>query len=567
MIAPYVEEFVGTFMFTSVIGWALINNQRHGGEIGFTGAAIGLALMVCVYITGGHSGGHLNPAVSLAVFLSSSTFHSTRKIDFTWKMLLGYWFMQFAAAFTAGGACYAMYGHDRPSGVYGGFPKRGEGVDWYSGMLTEMMGTCTLCLTVLGVATSRPVEEGGGGSANAGNSTFGLAIGGAIIAWAYAGGDISGGAYNGAVATLPAVWGHDDDIGMYYVGEGLGAVLAFMVFYITHPIEFSAEGHPIANACMLIKNEFNEFFGTLLFCTVISLCAGNSKSVGASWGVGGGLPIGVMLMVIVYMGGHVSGGHYNPAVTLGVTLRGKHSVLKMFTYWVAQGTGAICGGYIAKGLADPVGDSDIGYGYPSFGNTNSYNVGDANTWEGVTHFYWAQAFGAETIGTMILVSAVLFTATTEKKNINNSFYGISIGFAVVISAYAFGPVSGGAFNPAVGLLGIVQADGYQMSQIVSCYWSGPFFGAIFAAFFFWLCNPDESYDHSLGDVQVYLYAEEGGGATLGHASYEGDQGNRGEKYAEDMGDVSFNKDMVVETTVVPSMGSNDRIIDDKIIAV
>ena len=85
-------------------------------------------------------------------------------------------------------------------------------------------------------------------------------------------------------------------------------------------------------------------------------------------------------------------------MTLGITLRGKHSVLKMLTYWVAQSTGAICGGYIAKGLADPVGDSKIGYGYPSFGATTNYNVGNANLWEGVTHFYWGQAFGAETIG-------------------------------------------------------------------------------------------------------------------------------------------------------------------------
>jgi len=375
------------------------------------------------------------------------------------------------------------------------------------------------------------------------------------------------------------VWGYNEDIGMYYVGEGLGAIIAFLLFYATHPIEFNHEGHPIANFCLLIKDELNEFVGTLFFCTVISLCIGSNNNGGAvSLLGGGGIPIGVMLMVVVYMGGHVSGGHYNPAVTLGVTLRGKHSVLKMLTYWVSQSTGAICGGYIAKGLAEAEYPRTIGYGYPSFGIPGSsdynYNVGDANVWDGQPHYYWGQAFGAETIGTMILVMAVLFTATTEKKNINNSFYGISIGFAVVISAYAFGPVSGGAFNPAVGLLPIVKADAYQCSQLVSCYWSGPFLGGIFAAFFFWLMNPDESYEHSLVKGQVFLYAQEGGMAKLGHAKYTAkDKGNRGEKYAEDMGDVSHSDDMVVTTdvvvtTVVPTMGGgNDRIIDDKIIAV
>jgi aquaporin Z len=138
------------------------------------------------------------------------------------------------------------------------------------------------------------------------------------------------------------------------------------------------------------------------------------------------LAIGSALMVMVYATGHFSGGHLNPAVTLGVTLRGKSTWAEAVQYWGAQVVGAIVAAvlvlYLKGGQATP-GPSD-------------YNV--------------AQKLLAEFLFTFALVFVVLNSATA-KGTAGNSFYGLAIGFTVMVGAFAVGPVSGGAFNPAVGV--------------------------------------------------------------------------------------------------------------------
>jgi aquaporin Z len=501
LIAPYVSEFVGTFCFLSVISYATTANGIQ--TVPLTSFIIGMALMVCVYMTGGHSGGHLNPAVSFGVFLTSKFFHKVRAVEFGIVQLLGYWAAQFAAAFVAGGCCYAMYdGAQTTDGkVLGGFPARGTDVVWGTAVVNELCGTMTLVLVVLNVATCRTEDAGGGGSANAGNSTFGLAIGGVIAAWAIGGGQVSGGAYNPAVGVLPLVWGKTEDVGIYFLGPFLGAFVAVIIFYVTNPKEFIADNTPIAKFCMLVKDELNEYVGTWLFTMAIALIAGRAMNHGTN-----GLGIGLMLMTMVYMGGHISGGHYNPAVTLAVTLRGKCPVVKAPLYIISQIAGAFTGGSIAYGIAEA--DGPINYGYPQFGScVAALDYCSAGT------ISFGKAFGAEVMGTFILVLSVLHSATCDHTNTNNSFYGINIGFAVAISAYAFGPLSGGAFNPAVGLLPLLKNKGEE-GWWVLCYWTAPFVGALFAVLVFWILNPKEKVD--FGIAEVHRHAERGGRTQLGH---------------------------------------------------
>jgi len=138
------------------------------------------------------------------------------------------------------------------------------------------------------------------------------------------------------------------------------------------------------------------------------------------------LAIGSALMVMVYATGHFSGGHLNPAVTLGVTLRGKSTWAEALPYWGAQVAGAIVAAglviFLKGGRATPA---------PS-----DYND--------------AQKLLAEFLFTFALVFVVLNSATA-KGTVGNSFYGLAIGFTVMVGAFAVGPVSGGAFNPAVGV--------------------------------------------------------------------------------------------------------------------
>jgi aquaporin Z len=141
------------------------------------------------------------------------------------------------------------------------------------------------------------------------------------------------------------------------------------------------------------------------------------------------LAIGSVLMVMVYAGGHVSGGHYNPAVTMAALVRGRIGTRDAVGYWIAQ----IVGGFIAAAIvravvtpAAPVKTLTLsGYGL-------------------------AAAVVVEILFTFALAYVVLNVATS-KDHPDNSFYGLAIGFTVMVGAFAVGGISGGAFNPAVAL--------------------------------------------------------------------------------------------------------------------
>ncbi len=136
------------------------------------------------------------------------------------------------------------------------------------------------------------------------------------------------------------------------------------------------------------------------------------------------LAIGAALMVMIFAGGHVSGGHYNPAVTLAVWMRGRCDTKDVLPYWVAQVLGAVLAAMAVKFL--------YGYGDASAG----FNV--------------SAALVAEFLFTFALCYVVLNVATA-KGTAGNSFYGLAIGMTVMAGAFAVGGISGGAFNPAVAV--------------------------------------------------------------------------------------------------------------------
>ena len=135
--------------------------------------------------------------------------------------------------------------------------------------------------------------------------------------------------------------------------------------------------------------------------------------------------IGAMLMVMVYAGGHISGAHYNPAVTLAVWLRGKCDAKDVPAYMGAQVVGAVLAALL-------VGVCKRG----------SYiQALQPDVWP---------ALLIELVFTFALAYVVLNVATA-KKTAGNSYFGLAIGFTVMAAAYAGGRISGGAFNPAVAI--------------------------------------------------------------------------------------------------------------------
>jgi aquaporin Z len=199
-----------------------------------------------------------------------------------------------------------------------------------------------------------------------------------------------------------------------------------------------------------------EFVGTFFLVLTIG-CTG----IGAGAGVIAPLAIGAALMVMVFAGGHISGGHYNPAVTLGVLIRGKLKPVDVVPYWIAQ--------FLAATVAALLTIKVLRAGIP------------------VTAILpkTGPALLAEFLFTFALVYVVLNTATAEGTS-GNSFYGLAIGMTVMTGAFAVGDISGGAFNPAVAL-GICVL-GISSWTNIWIYLLADFVAAVVAAVIFQLIN-------------------------------------------------------------------------------
>src|SRR6185295_3090395 len=163
-----------------------------------------------------------------------------------------------------------------------------------------------------------------------------------------------------------------------------------------------------------------EFIGTFFLvltigCTVIP----------GTPGVIPPLAIGAVLMTMIFAGGHVSGAHFNPAVTLAVFVRGRCEFKNLVPYWIAQLIAGIAAALVAVFL-----------------------VGKSGTPMEITNV--PAAFVAEFLFTFALAYVVVNCATA-KGTLDNSFYGLAIGFTVLAGIFAVGSISGGAFNPAVAI--------------------------------------------------------------------------------------------------------------------
>jgi len=195
-----------------------------------------------------------------------------------------------------------------------------------------------------------------------------------------------------------------------------------------------------------------EFIGTFFLVLVVAL-------------TGSAAAIGAVLMVMVFAGGHLSGAHYNPAVTLAVLIRGKVSRYDAGIYMIVQVVAALLAALIAK-----------------------WYVGGMSVVTMDLTGRVFKAFVSELLGTFALAYVVLNVATSRGTT-GNSFYGLAIGLTVFAMAATFGSVSGGAFNPAVAIgATIIKAFAWENIWIylVAC-----FGGALLAALVFNFVNKED----------------------------------------------------------------------------
>ena len=210
-----------------------------------------------------------------------------------------------------------------------------------------------------------------------------------------------------------------------------------------------------------MRKLLTEFIGTFFLVLTIGL----TVTAGSQFAP---IAIGTSLMIMVYMGGHVSGAHYNPAVSLAAVIRGALPASEFVPYVVSQVLGATVAAFVVNLITGQ-----------TFAPSPSANASTM------------AVLLVEILYTFALALVVLNVATAKKTQ-GNSYYGLAIGMTVMAAAFAGGGISGGAFNPAVGIgPTIINATiGGGGWSSLWFYLVGPFIGGALAAVVFKIQETD-----------------------------------------------------------------------------
>ncbi len=213
-----------------------------------------------------------------------------------------------------------------------------------------------------------------------------------------------------------------------------------------------------------MRKYVSEFIGTFFLVLTVGLTV---LSPDANVQHMAPVAIGSILMVMIFAGGHISGAHFNPAVTLAVCVRGRCSLVDALFYIVAQLAAAVLAAAAVYILLDKGGVA-----------TRMFEKEDA----------LLKGLLAEFIFTFALAYVVVNVATSKDTS-GNSFYGLAIGFTVLAGAFAVGAISRAAFNPAVatGLTVLFIADIWDLWV----YLVAEFAAGFAAGIVFRLLNPDD----------------------------------------------------------------------------
>jgi aquaporin Z len=389
MLKNCVSEFIGTYLLVLTVGCNVI-----GGSSTWAALSIASSLMVGIYSLGSVSGANFNPAVSLALFLTGNMDASKMGI--------------YMATQVVGGICASLTYLWLQGSAFNLAP--GAGFGGMGAAVVEIAYTFMLCFVVLRAAVSKmnPAD----------NEYFGLAIGFVIVAGGYAGGWISGGAFNPAVAIGIDVASAGQGVYwclLYTVYEFIGAALAAGA----HMMVEESSSTP-----KMVKQSLSEFLGTFYLVLTVGLNVVGSSAAPA-------LSIGASLMVMIYALGGVSGAHFNPAVTTALTISGKSPASDIPHYMASQLLGGLAGALVYSGIT---------------GKSVPLAPGTGHS--------WAHAGFAEIMYTFVLCFVVLNVATLSGQYLTNGgkakqIYGLAIGFCIIVGGYAIGAVSGGSLNPAV----------------------------------------------------------------------------------------------------------------------
>jgi len=405
MTSKLVAEFVGTFLLIFTVGCAVLT-----GNSDFAGFAIGTVLFIVITGLGGISGANFNPAVSVTLGITKTMGGPGME----WKDVGMYCIVQIAAGLIAAFGYTMMLGTSASVAPAAGFSLLTAGA-------CETLYTFMLCFVVLNVAAAKKnVAEK--------NQYFGLAIGFCVVAGAYGAGAVSGGCFNPAVALGLDASSYSAGFGnslAYVVFELVGAAMAAGLFSVVRPEDFGGEK---GNMQKLVS----EFLGTF----ILVLTVGLNVLAGAN---AAALSIAASLAAMIYALGDVSGAHFNPAVTCAIFCSGRDKDLtpsQAGSYMAMQVLGGVAAGVTYASIYSWKAVSGVAPG-------SSYTL--------------FQALAAEAVFTFLLAFTVLCVAVSALTKASH-YFGLAIGFCVVVGGFGIGNISGGALNPAVAF-GLASVGG------------------------------------------------------------------------------------------------------------
>lgn len=474
----YVGEFIGTF----VLVFTVCLNVAAGASGYFAVLSIACSLSLMIYAIGPISGGNFNPAVTLAL-------HHQGALNMTDAAI-------YAVVQCVAGACAGFCFQFMGVGSIGGVAAAPD-FNFIQALIVEFVYTWMLVFVVLNTAVAKSVVQKG-------YQYFGIAIGFVVVAGGYGGGFISGGCFNPAIAfgvNVAGNWNGCWRAALWMVVELAAGFCAVISFHIVRPEEIDKEKeNALSKIAHKVEGQLppklvSEFLGTyILMLTVglnvlagaqmkfqadqlfeqagdnttlqIAVLRNNAEAMNGAGNPGAVLSIGCSLMCMIFALGDVSGANFNPAVTIAILASGRKDKLEP-----AEGIK-----YIAAQVVGAIGAAFTYFFLYADKNTASFNVAPP-------HGNLTAALFGEMIFTFVLTYVVLCVATVNNSPLTN-YFGMAIGFCVVVGGYAIGNISGGYMNPAlvVGASVVGLVNGFDMNWLLYALFEvigGGLAGAVF----------------------------------------------------------------------------------------
>jgi len=373
--ARYIAEFVGTFVLSMTVGCCVLIGNSTWNPL-----AIGLVLMVMIYATGPISGGHLNPAVTISAVLCE-------KIEM--PVAIGYCAAQLSAGVLAA-CCFTTLFWPAPLSFGPVAPFL-----WYHAMVVEVIYTFMICFVVNSCALSERNN-----AKDDGNQFFALAIGFVIVAGGYPAGGVSGACFNPAVSFALDL--ADPTDGMHWcflwaVFQVIGACFAAQMFRWTRPEDYKRDlGTGFVPGLRL--QCISEFLGTFILVFTVGLNIVTASPATA-------LSAGAALMCMIYSLGDVSGGHFNPAVSLAVVCSGrkKCSPIAGLAFAICQLLAGIFAGFLY-----------VWFHYAGPNKNKAYHLATGIDPYTTDHYSSITAGVLEMVYTFLIAYIVLATATVRR---------------------------------------------------------------------------------------------------------------------------------------------------------